>query len=433
MSYKVCLLGCALFTGNRGVSALGVALVKIIRTIYPDAEFYFLVGGKESMEYDIDTGSEKVKVREVVFRLSPKGKVSEHLFYLYFNAIVYRCLPIPFIKKMILKRVPWLKLLKQADFVGDIRGGDSFSDIYGVKRFFFGSLPDRIAQLMTRNFVYLPQTYGPYYSAYAKRNSTKLMKKSKKIFCRDDESIEFLKAKLKRQKDVDKLRFCPDVAFMLDPIRPKEVKILPDLTYLKKKKKLIGLNISGLLYRGGFNEKNMFNLSLNYKEFIDKLIVLFGEMDDINVLLTPHTYVIHPDQNIENNIENDYIVSRDIYNELNGKSLFLVNENYNQSEIKSLIGDCDFFIGSRMHACIAAISQGIPTNGISYSRKFIGVFNTVGLGNFVIDANVLSTDEAIRRVIEHLSKESGKQDYIKKNVTGAQKTIMDVFREELKT
>jgi len=33
---------------------------------------------------------------------------------------------------------------------------------------------------------------------------------------------------------------------------------------------------------------------------------------------------------------------------------------YGPSETKFLIGHCDFFVGARMHACIAAVSQYVP-------------------------------------------------------------------------
>jgi polysaccharide pyruvyl transferase WcaK-like protein len=53
--------------------------------------------------------------------------------------------------------------------------------------------------------------------------------------------------------------------------------------------------------------------------------------------------------------------------------------------MKALIGRCDLFLGSRMHACIAAISQHVPTVGLAYSNKFRGVFESVGMREWVID------------------------------------------------
>ncbi|MHC4326639.1 MAG: hypothetical protein ACYSWW_00795 [Planctomycetota bacterium] len=48
-----------------------------------------------------------------------------------------------------------------------------------------------------------------------------------------------------------------------------------------------------------------------------------------------------------------------------------------------------------MHACIVALSQSIPVVGIAYSRKFQGVFESVGLGNCVADAYRCDRDELL--------------------------------------
>jgi len=47
--------------------------------------------------------------------------------------------------------------------------------------------------------------------------------------------------------------------------------------------------------------------------------------------------------------------------------------NYTTEEIKGIIGKCDLFIGQKMHANIAALSQGIPTIALAYSHKFYGI------------------------------------------------------------
>lgn len=77
----------------------------------------------------------------------------------------------------------------------------------------------------------------------------------------------------------------------------------------------------------------------------------------------------------------------------------MITGEYDQFEIKGIIGCFDFFIGSRMHACIAAISQKVPTAAVAYSKKFNGVFESIGLGHMVVDARLLDMDEAINRII----------------------------------
>jgi polysaccharide pyruvyl transferase WcaK-like protein len=51
-----------------------------------------------------------------------------------------------------------------------------------------------------------------------------------------------------------------------------------------------------------------------------------------------------------------------------------------------------------MHSCIAALSQNIPAIGLAYSKKFYGVFDSIGLAECVADARYLDQDEILRKV-----------------------------------
>jgi polysaccharide pyruvyl transferase WcaK-like protein len=48
------------------------------------------------------------------------------------------------------------------------------------------------------------------------------------------------------------------------------------------------------------------------------------------------------------------------------------------SQAKTYIAGMDFFMGARMHACIAAFSSGVPVVPMAYSRKFEGLFGSIG-------------------------------------------------------
>jgi len=48
------------------------------------------------------------------------------------------------------------------------------------------------------------------------------------------------------------------------------------------------------------------------------------------------------------------------------------------SEAKTYIAQLDVFAGARMHACIAAFSSGVPVLPMAYSRKFAGLFGSIG-------------------------------------------------------
>jgi polysaccharide pyruvyl transferase WcaK-like protein len=112
-------------------------------------------------------------------------------------------------------------------------------------------------------------------------------------------------------------------------------------------------------------------------------------------MLVPHVLGTGED------IESDLTACRNIYIDtaINlQSSLHLLEGEYDQHEIKALIGRCNFFVGSRMHACIGAISQCVPAVGLAYSRKFHGVYQSVGMEELVIDIRELDGNSVIASV-----------------------------------
>src|SRR5260370_38650050 len=59
---------------------------------------------------------------------------------------------------------------------------------------------------------------------------------------------------------------------------------------------------------------------------------------------------------------------------------------------------CVVFVGARMHACIADLSQSIPALAIAYSDKFIGVLQTLGVDSLVADARHMDDDSIVNAV-----------------------------------
>jgi polysaccharide pyruvyl transferase WcaK-like protein len=223
------------------------------------------------------------------------------------------------------------------------------------------------------------------------------------------------------------VRFCPDVAFMLDALKPEAPQIAPPLQQ-DTMRPLIGININGLMYNGGYTQENMFGLKFDYKKMALKMMVELLEQTNARLLLIPHTFGQF------GSIESDPDASRDVINALPKEyktRVHMVMDEYDQSEIKGIIGMCDFFIGSRMHACIAALSQGIPTAGIAYSHKFIGVFDSIGSGETVIDARALDMAAVIQKVMTAFENREVLSAETKETIAAAQQKIMATFKELL--
>ena len=59
-----------------------------------------------------------------------------------------------------------MKIISEVDIAVAVSGGDSFSDIYGLSRFFYVALPQLLITIMGKKLVFLPQTIGPLKGGY---------------------------------------------------------------------------------------------------------------------------------------------------------------------------------------------------------------------------------------------------------------------------
>lgn len=387
---SICLYGVSLDVGNQGCRALTASLIKLIHDINSDLDIILIEGSRNGGTRKIMSGGRELTVDIVNFRLSPKSKVGEHLFWICAAAVIYRLLPLAFVRRFILATTPCIRAIVNAEFVGDIRNGDSFSDLYGLKRMLIGSLIPLCVVILKKKLILLPQTYGPYKHWISREITRILFRHATAIFTRDKISSKYIQDEFLRNGHVKPVAFCPDVAFTLETEQPRKIVIDPPMRKLNSHF-LIGINVSGLLFNGGYTGNNMFRLRFDYRKTITSLITMLLDITESHILLVPHVF----SDGVESDMNACIAVQKELEETYAGR-IHRVTEKYDQSQIKSIIGMCNFFVGSRMHSCIAALSQNIPCACIAYSRKFLGVFDSIGLESFVIDG--CSSDE--QRVVE---------------------------------
>jgi colanic acid/amylovoran biosynthesis protein len=92
-----------------------------------------------------------------------------------------------------------------------------------------------------------------------------------------------------------------------------------------------------------------------------------------------------------------------------------------------VIGQCDFFVGARMHSCIAALSQGVPCVGVAYSMKFGGVFDSVGMLDWVVDGRVMDSDHAIKSILALYQSRDSVREILAQNSAQARHRLGEVF------
>ena len=413
------LIGASFVTKNLGVAALACGTAASVFHSYPNARLFLI-------DYSIEPATYKVKhpggiamVELVNIRFSKQFYLRNNIAYLLILALCIKILPSCRWRTRLLRQNIVLKAIHEADIIGAIAGGDSFSDIYGLRRLIYVALPQILVQLLEKPLVLLPQTLGPFKSALAKAIARSIVRHSSIVYTRDPSGLEAVRELAGR--DHGRLSFAYDMGFALEPhIRTERIPAW--MAEYDKSIPLVGLNVSGLLYIGGYTHRNMFGVKADYRKLIHDLIDLLIRKRCAHVMLVPHVLGTGED------IESDVTACRNIYidtpNHLQG-SLHVLEGEYDQHEIKALIGRCNFFVGSRMHACIGAISQCVPAVGLAYSGKFHGVYQSVGMEELVIDIRdldgtsiIASVDRAYHRRSELRAKLDVKIPTVRASVLG---------------
>lgn len=280
-------------------------------------------------------------------------------------------------------KMKYIRSILKCDIIFDITMGDSFSDIYSVEFLKYLIKEKIIVSTLNKRYILLPQTYGPFYDLSLLKRVKKIFNKTTKIYCRDKMSQDYISEIF----DITNSELTTDIAFLL-PFDKKMYEINSD-------KIKIGFNISGLLYNGGFNKKNQFNLKLDYKVLVNNLLDFFAENKKFELYLIGHVFNFDKDA-----IDDDYKVINSLRDKYS--NIKIAPEFKTPIEAKSYISNMDFFIGSRMHATIASFSSGVITIPISYSRKFEGLYESIGY-SYTINAYELSNDQAFIKIINYLT------------------------------
>ncbi len=244
------------------------------------------------------------------------------------------------------------RLLLNLDIIFDISEGDSFTDIYGEKRHEKFLNSKRFFNLLRTPQILLPQTIGPFKSKRNEERAFKAMKRMELVISRDKQSLDYTAQFLSENK----IKEAIDVAFYM-PFEKKE---------FGNNSIHVGINISGLLWNGGYTKKNQFDLHADYRNLIENAVSHFARFDNITIHFISHVL------SRRKSIEDDYTVAEEFHQKYPRSILAPVFKS--PIEAKTYISGLDFFFGSRMHACIAAFSSGVPVFPMAYSRKFNGLF-----------------------------------------------------------
>lgn len=381
------------YSKNLGVAALAYSALVIIKDILDEqqikTEFSFI-------------GSSKTEKDDLY--INDKSYVFKNILGLDYFSIK------SILKMMIHPKKNQLNAHFRFDYIFDMGEGDSFSDIYGDVRFNKIANSKRFFSLLQKKQFLLPQTVGPFKKKKNELKALSVLKKMDKVVSRDKQSYDFTVKYL----NANNVQEAIDLAFYLPFNR----------VLFRKDKINVGINVSGLLWHGGYTKNNQFNLKTNYQNLIRKVINYFLTEKNVQIYLVPH--VVPKKEHVENDIS----VSKLLKKEYPGVEVAPYFNN--PIEAKSYISGLDFFTGARMHSCIAAFSSGVPVCPMAYSRKFNGLFrktlNYDWLGDCVNDVET----DVYETVISSFLKRKELKEQIEDTLKSVVKERIELLKNTIK-
>ena len=268
--------------------------------------------------------------------------------------------------------IPFHDIMKQIDIVFSIGG-----DIYTIpaylrkkkKYLYYNHLVDFCNRAIShgKKVIVYGASIGPF-GEYKKAVDyyIKNLKKYKKILCREQDSVDYLKS-----LGLNNMTFYPDPAFT---VRLEQTEVV--------EKKYIGVNLSPLSLNetnGSYGEKEVKSMA----SLMDRLIEETGE----NLFFAPHVLS-------ENPMDNDYLFLKEICKEMKHKNnVTFADCSGGFLGIKKQLRECEIVISARMHCAINAVCENVPSIFLSYSQKSIGMCKYVyGDDKWVILLNEIQTN-----------------------------------------
>ncbi len=248
-------------------------------------------------------------------------------------------------------REPLLDWLGGFDLAVDTRAGDSFSDIYGHKRLATLSMLAELVVEAGTPLVLGPQTIGPFTSRRGRAWGRWSMRRATTVMARDSVSAAYADG-LGRAVDV----VTTDVVFALPrPVVPVEHDVV--------------LNVSGLLWSP--------NPHVDHEHYRQTVLKLCGGLHGAGRRVTLLAHVL--DSPVA---DNDVPAVHELAGLLGEPSVDVVVPS-SLEEVREVTASAQLVIGSRMHACLNALSTGTPAIPLAYSRKFEPLLRDLGWGHTV--------------------------------------------------
>jgi colanic acid/amylovoran biosynthesis protein WcaK/AmsJ len=378
---------------NKGDAAIVIGMIDEVKTNFPNSKISLSCYDPEDIEkkvygnYEYQLNIRTIITKDSKNRIIQGSRIIYNLMKLKIFELFFKSGYPPYFlfSKEIQKKI---KEYKKYDLIIACGGGylftKSFLDL--IDREIFG-YDFYLAHILEKQYILFNQSIGPFVNNFHFRYLKRFFKNANLIICRE-------KLSFNRLNTFDNKVLSSDIAFGLSTHKTDLIK-----KYNINKKQI---NI-GITVRKWLDKRPQEKYQKEIAKFITKLC---KNNPSTNIYFLPQ--VIY-----SNHEDDDRIVSKKIIDLISqdiNKRVKLISEDIHPSELKYIISKMNYFIGTRMHSNIFALSSGVKTIAISYEPKTIGIMNMLNLNNYVLSMESVSSHRLMKLFL-HLKSD---KKYIKK-------------------
>ncbi|WP_442902845.1 polysaccharide pyruvyl transferase family protein [Gordonia sp. 852002-50395_SCH5434458] len=262
---------------------------------------------------------------------------------------------------------PIRSVLRCADIVVDTGAGDSFSDIYGLKRLFVMVYVQLRCIFLGKPLVLFPQTIGPFHTRIGALAAGAVLERAACVIAREPHSAD-----VAVQNRAQEVLTSTDLVFAL-PVHAQPTH-----------RRDVVVNVSGLLWFDNGHVSSSY-----YRE---QTIDLVRQLNDRGRRVTLLAHVVgSPSGNDDATAIAQMLES--------GVKVEEVVIPTSLDQVRETLGSAAWVVGARMHACLNAVSQGVPAISWGYSDKFLPLMDHLG---WHTSLDLRKKPQAARQTIEHI-------------------------------
>lgn len=244
--------------------------------------------------------------------------------------------------------------------------GFAFGDVWGPQN------AHRLLKRMSsrgragKPLVLLPQAFGPFRQKETAEAMRLLAARATLIFARDPESKEHLTM---AGVPLTKIRTSPDFTVEVRGIVPEDLELAAEFVAIVPNTRMTDKTDRGNAYL----------------EFLGRVVTRLRELKLLPV------FVLHEAR--EDRILIEHLAE-------SGVDAPVISHQ-DPRVLKGILGRAQFVVGSRFHALVGALSQGVPCLGVGWSHKYPKLFADFGCEEFLIGD--CGSTQRVDRVLDELA------------------------------